>query len=317
MREMVLNHASLCPPDCATAVNWLKDLITGMATLVTNDVASPTLRASLFPSEIRLLQTWTLNDAHQVLGRERDGRDAFLFFLRLETKAPLLCKAESDLKGRFLMCEDLTLASPDGATLVFCAVSNGISVGFPSAPNWDKSRVAVIFREMLPNGTIIKASEEIDNLTRSSHAAQIVERSRADRYSELTKVSDGRALWAAVGRALPNLAFGPDVEDHLTAVNTGDLGTIINKLANLDQAAADWRKTESRLPLWRTKVTDESASVKNNPVLRQARQFRSKDGSRKLFFFHARYGSSGRIHLRIIRSKRVIEVGYIGPHLPL
>ena len=107
------------------------------------------------------------------------------------------------------------------------------------------------------------------------------------------------------------------VESHLARLNTGDLGTIFNRLASLDATAANWRKLEDDVPPWRTKVTNETASVRDNSVLRQSRRVRSSDGSRQLYLWHARYGGSGRIHIRFVRSTYLIEIGYIGPHLPL
>lgn len=316
MREMVLNHASLRPPDRITAVGWLKSIAVGMAILVGEGVAVSALRSSLTPYEISCLGTWTLGDAYQAL-RTQDARDEYLFLLRLGTKAPLLAQVAPDVKDRILRCEDMTLASPDGDPLLFCAISDGIAIGFPSDPIWDKSAVTVDFRELLPNETVIEASETIDNLTRSTHAGPVLERYRARIRCGLRQFSDSAALWGATKEAFPNLAFGPDVKSHLDGLNTGDLGTIINKLASLDATAAEWRKLEGDSPPWRTKVTNETASVRNSPVLSQWRRFRSSDGSHQLYFWHARYGGSGRIHLRFVRSEYLVEIGYIGPHLPL
>ena len=39
-------------------------------------------------------------------------------------------------------------------------------------------------------------------------------------------------------------------------------------------------------------------------------------GTRETFEWHARFGD-GRIHLRFDPQSREVEIGYIGPHLPL
>ena len=298
------------------AVDWLKDVAIGMSVLVGQGVAVSALRSSLTPYETFCIGTWTLADAYQAL-RMQGARDEYLFLLRLGSKFPLLAQVGPDLEDRFLRCEDMRLASPDGDPLLFCAISDGIAIGFPSHPVWDKSAVNVNFSELLPDETIAEASETIDNLTRANHARPILERYRARIRSGLRQFSDGAALWEVGSEAFPNLAFGLDVKSHLAKLNTGDLGTIVNRLASLDDTAANWRKAEDDVPPWRTKVTNETASVRNNPILRQTRRFRSSDGSHQLFFWHARYGGSGRIHLRFVRSAYMIEIGYIGPHLPL
>ena len=70
------------------------------------------------------------------------------------------------------------------------------------------------------------------------------------------------------------------------------------------------------MPRWRCKVArGESISVRNNPRWRQKRQFRSADGEYRLFLPHVQLGLDQRIHLRVDRPKREIEVGYIGAHL--
>lgn len=124
-------------------------------------------------------------------------------------------------------------------------------------------------------------------------------------------------LWNNRKQAFPNLLFGPDIEDHLAKLNTGDLGTIVGRLASLNAAAAEWRDVGGGAPQWKTKVTDESKPLKNHPKLLAERRFRAYDGTRQLFLWHARFGSSGRVHFRFDPSSYEIEIGYIGKHLPL
>ena len=101
------------------------------------------------------------------------------------------------------------------------------------------------------------------------------------------------------------------------ALNPGLFNTVVNRLADLDAAARDWRQTRGSLPQWKTKVTPESGTVMNNPALSKARRFRSVSGQSAIFDWHARFGNNGRIHLRIDPATTTIEVGYIGKHLPL
>jgi len=64
-------------------------------------------------------------------------------------------------------------------------------------------------------------------------------------------------------------------------------------------------------------VTPESAGVMNNEGLRSHRVFRNSRGQPTLFEWHARFGSSHRIHLLFDRPTFRVEIGYIGKHLPL
>lgn len=313
MREMVLNHASLISPDRRKAVDWLKDVTTGMTQLITNRIVESTLRMSRPHHQISCMPSWSLWDALQELQRT-GAREEYLLFNRLTSKIPLLDALDQDIEDRFRECESKTLASPDGDPLILCAIVDGISVGFPSDLIWENDKVTVTFDEILPNESIEIASETIDNLTRSTHAKPICERHRERHRGEFR---NGVELWNALDEAFPNLLFGLDLENHLARLDPGVLSTVVNKLASLDNSAAEWRRTGGPAPQWHSKVTDESNSVKNDDKLRQLRIFRSRDGTLQLFTWHARFGNSGRIHLRFEPISHEIEIGYIGKHLQI
>lgn len=231
----------------------------------------------------------------------------------LSAKIPLLNQVGEDVESRFLGCEEWTLSEGDGEPLVFCAITDGVAVGFPSSPEWDRDRVTVHFNELLPDETIEPTSEEIDQLTRSAHAASICDRHRARLHASS---DDPVALWENREAAFPYLSFGPGVQDGLRGF-AHLLPAIVGKLVELDRSARHWRERGGPAPVWRTKVTPESQPVMNNPKLREARRFPSYRGTRELFEWHARFGNNGRVHLRFDPITREIEVGYIGKHLPL
>lgn len=316
MREMVLNDASLRARDQDTAIEWLGDVAYGMSRLVQIIGIPVTLRARSHPYEIRCLDDWTLFDAFLEL-RRRGSHEAFQFLMRLSSKVPLLSDTDEDTVDRFRSCEHESLPREDGAPLVYCAITDGIAVGFPSEPLWDKDQVNVAFMELLPTGQFDEVSEEIDNITRSAHVQPISERHATRVREGLREFRSSSNLWTDRQRAFPNLVFGPEVEAHLSELDPRILSTVVNKLGSIDDAASDWQRVLGPAPPWRSKVTDESNSVKTSSALREARRFRSNDGTRRLFLWHARFGSNGRIHLRFDASSYLIEIGYVGQHLPL
>ena len=95
----------------------------------------------------------------------------------------------------------------------------------------------------------------------------------------------------------PNLIFGPGVEDNLKD-SAHLFQTIIGKLVHLDRSAEEWRARGGPAPPWRTRVSPESVERMKNAAFRAARRFRSRLGTVEMFEWHARYGDSGRIHLR-------------------
>ena len=316
MREMILNHASLASPDRRTAVTWLTDVTIGIALLTQRRIVESTLRMHKPHHEALCMADWSLWDALLEM-RKGGAREEFRFFSSLTSKVPLLIDIGPDIKDRFRECEAKTLPSPDGDPLVLAAVTDGVGVGFPSEPVWDKSSTIVAFDELLLDGSIAEASETIDNLTRSAHAKLISERHRIRVRDGLREFRSGARLWKTRKQAFRHLLFGLDVETHLTALNPGDLVTVVNKLAILDDSVGSWRSVGGPVPPWGTKVTDESDSVKKNHGLRELRRFRASDGKTQLYTWHARFGSSGRIHLRFNAGPREVEIGYIGQHLKL
>lgn len=317
MREMILNHASLASAARQEVPARLADMASGMAALVRAGVARTTLRMFRPAHEIGCPDGRSLFDAYLEL-RRQGKPDESRFLMSLSNKVPLLSGVEADARDRFLACEATAceakkLPPPDGDPLVLCAITDGVAVGFPSEPVWDRDRVTVAFRELLPNDTFDEADEDMDNLTRSAHAGPI-----AARHSEKQRhqCGDAAETWTRRTELFPHLKFGPDVEDHL-AKNAGWLTTVVNRLADLDASAAAWRESGGAAPPWTCKVTPESESVMNDERLRERRRFRSVGGARDLFEWHARFGSGGRIHLRFETRERTVEIGYVGRHLPL
>lgn len=312
MREMVLNHASLASSDQHTAVDWLKDVTVGMAQLIDENIAERSLRSSQSLYETFCLSGWSLWNAIQGL-RVGGARDEYLFLVRLSAKVPLLSDVGQNVADRFQSCEAKTLPPKAGEPLVLCAITDGIAVGFPSDPIWDQDQITVSFNELLPDGNIGEASETIDNLTRSAYAPPICERHRAN----LRQFANSTELWARREEAFPNLVFGPGVERYLRALDSSTLSIVVKRLVSLDESASEWRVTGGTMPTWKCNVTPESQRVRDNPKLLDARRFKSYHGTQKLFEWHARFGSSGRIHLRFDPGSYEVEIGYIGLHLPI
>ena len=316
MREMVLNHASVAAPDEGTAVGWLTGLISGMRSMIDDGVVEASLRTSRHPQEIPCVSDWTLYDLFiEIL--QRGYKEEFLFAAGLSTKTPLLTDIDGMIANRFLGCEHTTLSRLDGEPLVYCAITDNVSVGFPSATSWRIDQISITFDELLSDGNVIAVVEQIDNLTMQTHAAPIIERHRSRFLDGLFQFPDGPRIWNSRSDAFPHLTFGPDVEGHLVGLNPGHLSTVVNKLLAIDDSAARWPQHQGNIPPWGSKVTDESSKVKNNRELREARRFMSCDGTSKLFLWHARFGRYGRIHVHFDRGTYGIEIGYIGNHLPL
>lgn len=317
MRELVLNHASVATSDLETATIWLKQLAIGMASLNRLGIGKSELRMGRHLHEIECTDRATMYDVMFSL-RKSGARDEYQYLSRLSSKAPLLESVSEDVEDKFTRCEvtglDARGLSPeDGAPLLYCAIADGIAVGFPSEPVWEQDQIDVYFEELSPDGDELEeASETVDNLTHPEHAAAIAQRHLAN----MRGVSNFTEFWERRAETFPYLQFGPDVESQLGRINLSALSAVIKKLSMLNDDATKWRTADNAIPEWSCRVRPESNRVRNNPSLIETRRFRSSNGSSEIFEWHADFGYD-RIHLRFDARTKKVEIGYIGEHLPL
>lgn len=315
MREMVLNHLSVNAPDSSLIqINqWLNDLVCGMSQLIKYNVAANYFRIAKDMHEIQCLVDYSLLDVCRELRKQHRSEESLLF-MKLASKYPLLHDLESHISDRYWGCDARALPKTDQQPFILCAIANFIAIGFPSKPDWNCDKLIVQFDELLPDdaATIICVSEEIDQLTRSVHSESIIERNRRC----FLKSANSDELWKQRAAIFPHLGFGLGVEQNLKR-HSNWYFTIVRKLMDLDRSARDWHVEGGPVPKWTTKVTQESNSVLSNDKLRRARMFCSSRDTSELFDWHARFGSGGRIHLRLDAATKQVEIGYIGPHLPL
>ncbi len=317
MREMVLNHASLVAPNSHAAMDWIVGMAKAMQIVCDRHLAKAHLQRNKELYEIECAGNSTLYQiAVEML--KTHSKEFAVLLLSLSDKAPPWDKRHDATEDRLLRCEVTGLdgrgVSPeDGAPLLYCAIADGIAVGFPSERVWEQDHVKVYFVELSTDGEELgELSETIDNLTRLDHAVAIVERHRVNTRD----VSSFAEMWERRCEIFPNLVFGSDVEGQLRRVNTGYLERIVRKLSIIDAKSGDWESERNAGPPWKGIVRNESQTVYADPSLREHRLFAANDGNRKLFMYHASSSKGGRIHLRSIPDARVVEIGYIGTHLP-
>ncbi len=163
MREMVLNHASLAHATHSQTDAWLKDVATGIRALVRSGAVQRALRTDRPVYEIPCPEGRSLWEAWDGLRRAtRQGPEEVRWLGELLTKAIVLEGATSEQSGRLSTCEPVRCEAktlppselefgPDGRydlaagrPLVYCAITDGIAVSFPSERAWDGDRMTVV-----------------------------------------------------------------------------------------------------------------------------------------------------------------------------
>ncbi len=315
MREMVLNHASLVADSSFTANEWLVGMARGIQSICDNGLTERHIRSSKHFYEIDCTPDQNFWDLTVGMLSTRSKEEAVLL-MDLSARVSLLGdersdRAYDDRMLKLLEPSDPLLSDPEALPLLYCAENDGIAVGFPSTWVWDRDQIEITFREIESNSAEVGVL--IDNLTRPEHAASIVDRQRVDR-DEISRPAD---VWTSRSDAFPDISFGPDVRQHLERVNPSDRSAIVRCLHQLNEATRRWKQDGGATPSWPINVRNESATVQNNRRFSDRRRFRSITGRSELFMWHANYGYGRRIHLRIDASSRVVEIGYIGRHLPI
>ena len=214
MREMVLNHASLAPFDGGRTLAWFKDMALGMKSLIDLRVCS--LQQGLRMSDKGSATIYSILFGESDAMSNPATREELQFLMSLGSRTPLLKDVDDDVEDRFRGCQEKTLPLEDGEPLLFCALTDGVAIGFPSEEVWDRDELTVYFDELLPDARFAESSETIDNLTRPYHAQPIHNR----HVEAVRRFADRDALWSARDEVYSSIKFLPEVEGQLTNLDS-------------------------------------------------------------------------------------------------
>lgn len=314
MRDLVLNHASLTPPTSHDAISWLREIVTCIAYLGKKRVTSgKAIRVG--DSAAGWLDQILCQDGSRVvdsqLGREEARR------LRRLRERSLEYEVDAELASRLRGCEatgcpSINLNPNDGKPLLLAAFIRGIAISYPSHQTWRNDRLRVKFEELSDIGVLHETSIDLDNISDRSDAKSISDRHQDQLRIDTTTPDE---FWRTKDVAYPHLKFGNDVKDQLSN-NHGRFQVVTRNLATLNAFAREWQTTRGAAPPWGNLVRPESESVRNNPSLANQRVFTSSDGRKESYFLHTNFSKGDRIHLRIDRATFLVEIGYIGRHMP-
>jgi hypothetical protein len=313
-RQMSLNELSL--PLLLGGFEEADEAVVGfactMAVLVDNSVASAVLRTSEPITHIIVSSGMSLFDVLMRLRRAKRFVEEVQFVMSLAQKCPLTLDLADGVLHRFELCECIGfVGSPKG--LLLCVVSDCISVSFLSNEVWDRDQIEVAYCEIEEDASIASKMVILDNASKVAHSSSIVNRSLHHVADKLST----REFWERKAEVFHAIQFGLDVESQVLKLDEGTFRFVMTRLLELEEAVLECRELHLERPRWRSFTSSEGSGTQSNPKTIAARTFRGSDGLSVTFFWHVRYGSSGRIHFIFNLVSKELQVGYVGPHLPL
>lgn len=245
--------------------------------------------------------------------------DRRLLMLAMVNRSGLPVEADEALCDRFRLSEfvvsrgsggesgDRVEARGLGAAYLF----EGIGVSLRSEDRWRRIRIQLRHRWLDEDCHEQTDDVEAFNLSESSQVERLLEL-QLDQSREGLR-GQPATLAERKEECFPHLAFGRDVDSHLQALPRSILRVVIGKLVILDAASCAWRLDPAVISPNLPRCHPES-----EPTMQRfgdQRRFRDPRGELASYELHAMVGSAYRIHLRVIRDPRGIEIGYIGRHL--
>ena len=315
MRDLVLNHCSLTPPNAHVAAEWFEQMATSIVGLKELQVItdryiriSPALRGCLYR-----IECMDGTDFYPLKSRERGAS------LKLALMEQRLIEEDLDpiLLDRLRGCQATGYAAiplnlDQGRPILLGALTNGVMVSFPSCPVWESDNLTVLFDELPQDDQGESKTKEVDNVSGEANAKAVAARHR-ERLRQGTHTPD--EFWKQRAVLFPHLMFGRDVEAQLSRIDHGKFSDVMRKLGTLNDFARDWQSTKGPTPTWGNLVRPESETVRNNPDLSNQRVFTSAEGNKELYLLHTDFGKGDRIYLRTDGATHLVEIGYIGRHL--
>ena len=241
---------------------------------------------------------------------ERVDRDLRNYFLKISTKMSFEQEASETVKEQFYLSE-FHFQQQEAGGLGLAWLLKTTAVSLPFEEHWLRTHIPVRRKWIENTGTEREEDVKVLNLSDMTHIPVV--------FDELTEKAQGVLRDKPVKLAerktdcFPHLTFGLDVDVQIAKLSVEISRMAIAKLIALDSAARNWRREKTEEPAL-PKVHQESEATIQQ--YRNEREFRSASGEKKSFPLHAMIGNAYRIHLRIDKQNKSLEIGYIGEHLP-
>jgi hypothetical protein len=256
---------------------------------------------------------YTVNDWLATADPELRG-----LLLGIATKTEFPVEAGDALSDRFHLSEFHLSAgaesehSPKALGLGAAYLLHGVGASMPSEPRWTQTRLALRHVWLDDGGRDRENTVEVLNLAEPIQAAAVSDVLLQRKQHALA--SDPLELATRKEERFPHLRFGSAVDRQIRRLPTTLLRRVVLKLMVLDHASREWRQ-DSTMP-WPQVADCRSESEPTMEQYGHLRIFPDHEGRNRTYELHMSIGQRHRIHVLFVPQPRVIEVGYVGRHLP-
>ena len=241
---------------------------------------------------------------------EQVDRDLRSFFLKISTKVNFEQNVSNAVKEQFYL-SGFHFEQLQASGLGLAWLLHTTAVSLPSEECWLQTHVPVRHTWFENQETERVEDVEVLNLSKMTHVPVISDEMTG--RAQGTLKGQPPALAERKADCFPHLTFGLDVDTQIAKLSVEILRMTIAKLIVLDAAVRNWRRGRMEEPILPKVNTESEATMQRYG---KEREFRSAGGEKKVFNLHAMMGSGYRVHFRIDKEHKNLEIGYIGEHLP-
>jgi hypothetical protein len=259
-------------------------------------------------SEGYTVSQW-LNDAEV----DRDKRN---FIRTVATKAPYI---EDALLGREAEAEqycECTLDGTHGLGITGAFLFDAPLVSIGGDPRFAQASLRVRVVEFAVEGDPVESEATVESISSVAHVEQRANWLDARIAAELR---DGQTVLAHAPDVLPSLRFGERARGQLVKMTGTEpyFTQVVRHLRVLSSAAAAW--ADGPFEAGGITFSEESKATLRHGSYGPMRVFPCSDGTSRQFSKHSKpTGGNIRIYfLPRVEGAMLLEVGYVGPHLPI
>jgi hypothetical protein len=312
--ELVLNDLSVISADSNDiARDWLTETLSAVAELIYQDVCNPILHAEHDLYDILLTDDYGFSEWLEELEPQDDLR---LLAMQLTTKTPThsFLKNIKDGNDDFVRSEFFLKTQPEkkcnalGAALI----SDGISVSFPSQPQWCVSFIEI--QQILYNAEDLNPEQTVQHRVRSISKPEHVDNVVRDWRNAIGEKShNADELLNRWQSAFPYLDLCGEYKDKFLSNLRGETFKSVKKrLRELDNSCHIWT-TEIIYSMY---ARPESNQTMNQKKLANLRLATCANNGEQHFIMHCDIQPKGyRLYWFEDKQRKRLTIGYAGKHL--